>query len=110
MLIMRLITGFLFLLNLAAWITFDVICWSFTGVTLGLVVLIGIVGFLIAWGLSGEAVIAPFDYLAQPEWNIFMTKLKWANSACGIIMSIFMILCLFMNWLELREFLNINIQ
>jgi len=45
---MRIITGLLFLLNLIAWIALDVICWSFTGVTLGLVVLIGIMTFLIA--------------------------------------------------------------
>jgi len=105
---MRIITGLLFLLNLIAWIALDVICWSFTGVTLGLVVLIGIMTFLIAYSLSGETVISPFDYLAQPEWSIFTIKLKWANSACGIVMSIFTILCLFMNWFELREFLNIN--
>lgn len=105
---MRLITGFLFLLNVAAWITLDVICWSLTGVTLGLVVLIGIMTFLIAWGLSGEAVIAPFDYFAQPEWSIFTIKLKWANSACGIVMFIFTMLFIFMNWFGLREFFNIN--
>jgi hypothetical protein len=106
---MRLITGFLFLLNLAIWIAFDVICWSLTGVTLGLVVLIGIVGFLIAWGLSGEAVIVPFDYLAQPEWNIFTIKLKWANSTGGVVMLIFALICIVMDWLELRSFLDIQI-
>lgn len=106
---MRIITGFIFLLNLVAWIALDVICWMFTGGTLGFVVLIGIITFLIAWGLSGEAVIAPFDYLAQPEWSIFSIKLKWANSAGGIVMLIFALICIMMNWLELRNFLDIRI-
>lgn len=105
---MRFITGFLFLLNLAAWITLDVICWQLTGVTLGLVILIGIIGFLIAWGLSGEAVIAPFDYLAQPEWDIFIIKLKWSNSVCCTVMVIFTLICIVMDWLDLRTFLDIQ--
>lgn len=107
---MRIITGLLFLLNLTAWIAFEVICWTYTGGTLGWVVLIGIIAFLIAWGLSGEAVIAPFDYLAQPEWDVFVTKIKWSNNFCLIAMTIFALVCITMNWLQLREFLNIQIQ
>lgn len=105
---MRLITGFLFLLNLLIWIAFDVICWYLTGVTMGLIVLIGIIGFLIAWGLSGEAVIAPFDYLAQPEWDIFKIKLKWSNTVCFTVMGIFGLICIVMDWLDLRTFLDIQ--
>ena len=107
---MRLITGFLFLLNLAAWIALDIICWSLTGLALGLVVLIGIMTFLTAWGLSGEAVIAPLDYLAQPEWDIFAKKIKWSNYSCLIVMTIFAFVCIALDWLQLREFLNIRIQ
>ena len=98
---MRIITGFLFLLNLAAWIALDVICWMLTGGTLGSVVLIGIITFLIAWGLSGESVIAPLDYLAQPEWDIFVKKIKWSNNYCFISMLIFALVCFAMNWLQL---------
>lgn len=107
---MRIITGLIFLLNLTAWIVFDVVCWTYTGGTLGWIVLIGIITFLIAWGLSGEAVIAPFDYLAQPEWDIFVRKFKWSNNSCLIAMTFFAIVCIAMNWLQLRELLDIKIQ
>jgi len=98
------------MLNILVWILFDVFCWYATGITLGLVVLIGIISFLVAWGLSGEAVIAPLDYLAQPSWDIFLKKIKWSNYTCIIVMSIFAFICILMDWLQLREFLNISIQ
>ncbi len=107
---MRIITGLLFIINLIAWIAFDVFCWIHTGGTLGWVVLIGIVAFLISWGLSGEAVVAPLDYFLQPEWDIFVIKIKWANSISLITMFIFVMLCIMLDWLGLREFLNLNIQ
>ena len=107
---MRIITGTLFILNLTSWIVFDIICWIYTGGTLGWVVLIGILTFLISWGISGEAVIAPLDYLAQPEWDIFVKKIKWSNNFCVISMAIFALICIAMNWLEFREFLDIKIQ
>jgi len=71
---MRIITGFLFLLNVAFWVGFDAICWFFTGGTFGWTVLIGLIIFLIAWGISIEATIAPLDYFMQSEWGIFTKK------------------------------------
>ncbi|MEI7504424.1 MAG: hypothetical protein WCJ61_14185 [Paludibacter sp.] len=107
---MRLITGFLFILNLSAWILFDILCWYLTGVTLGLVVNVGIIAFLIAWGLSGEAVIAPLDYLALPEWDIFVKKIKLSNGIFITAITLSILLCIVMDWLHLREFLNVKIQ
>lgn len=107
---MRVITGILFFLNLAAWIFFDIVCWIMTGVTLGLIVLIGIISFLIAWGLSEEAVIAPFDYLAQPSWDVFVKKIKWSNYTCVIVMSIFALVFIVFDWFNLRDFFNIIIE
>ena len=107
---MQIIAGLIFIINLIAWITFDVFCWMHTGATFGWVGLIGIVTFLISWGLSGEAVVSPLDYFLQPEWDIFVIKLKWANSTSLIVMALFVMLSVLFNWLDLREFLNINIQ
>lgn len=107
---MRIITGLLFIVNLIAWIALDVFCWIHTGGTLGWVVLIGIVAFMISWGLSGEVVVAPFDYFIQPEWDVFVVKIKWANSASLIVMALFVMLSVMFDWLDLREFLDINIQ
>jgi hypothetical protein len=107
---MRFITGLIFIVNILSWIVFDIFCWYATGITLGLIILIGIIAFLIAWGLSGEVVIAPLDYLSQTSWEIFIKKIKWSNLTCVIVMSIFTFVCIIMDWFQLREFLNINIQ
>lgn len=107
---MRFITGFLFLLNIFAWIGLDILCWYATGITLGLIILIGIIAFLIAWGLSGEAVVAPLDYLSQTSWDNFVKKMKWSNMICVIVMSIFTLFFIIMDWFDLREFLDINIK
>jgi hypothetical protein len=106
---MRIITGFLFLLNVAFWVGFDAICWFFTGGTFGWTVLIGLIIFLIAWGISIEATIAPLDYFMQSEWGIFTKKIKWANSTSLIGMGIFTFICIIFDLLQMREFLNIKI-
>lgn len=106
---MRLITGFLFFINLIAWISFDILCWSLTGITLGIIVLIGIISFLVAWKISVEAIFAPLDYISQSEWDIFIKKIKWANSTCLISMIIFALICIIFNWFHLKEFLEISI-
>ncbi len=105
---MRFITFILFALNLTAWITFDVICWKYTGSTLGWIGLFGLITYLIAWGLSGEVVFSVMDYITQSEWDIFVSKIKWANSACIFMMGLISILSIIFDWFSLREFLNFS--
>ena len=105
---MRIITGLIFTLNFSAWITFDILCWQLTGVTLGLIVLLGLLTFLISWTLSREAIIAPLKYIMQPDWDIFFLKFKWANSAGFLSMGILSLLCLLFDWLNLRTFLGFS--
>jgi len=80
---MRIITGLIFILNFTAWITFDILCWQLTGVTLGLIVLLGLLTFLISWTLSHESIIAPLEYIMQPDLDIFfkiqMGKFGWIS-------------------------------
>lgn len=91
---MRIITGVLFMLNIAAWIGINVLCWINTGSVLGVATIIGIVVFFVAWAISEEATLAPMDYLMQPEWDIFVIKLNWANQAGIYSALIFMLLSL----------------
>lgn len=105
---MRVITGLIFILNFSAWIAFDILCWQLTGVTLGLIVLVGFFIFLISWFLSREAIIAPLDYIMQPDWDIFVLKFKWANSAGFLFMGILSLLSILFDWLDLRAFLGFN--
>lgn len=76
---------------------------------MGVVLLIGIVVFLIAWGISGTASLSISDYIMQSEWGIFASKIKWANMTAFIAMSIFIVICLAFDWLDLRFFLNITL-
>ncbi len=105
---MRAITGLIFILNFAAWIVFDIICWQLTGETFGWIVLFGTFTFIMAWALSGEAIIAPLDYIMQPDWGIFTLKFKWANSAGFLSMGILSLLCILFDWLNLRAFLGFS--
>jgi len=104
---MRVITGLIFILNFSAWIAFDILCWQLTGVTLGLIVLVGF-SFFNLLVLSREAIIAPLDYIMQPDWDIFVLKFKWANSAGFLFMGILSLLSILFDWLDLRAFLGFN--
>ena len=83
---MRILTGLVFIINLLLWIIGGVIAFFADSLLIGLPVLIGFIGFLIAWHLSGGIVIAPADYFFQPEWSVFKIKLKWSNSTGGIVL------------------------
>lgn len=104
---MRIITGFLFILNLAIWVVMSVVCWNLTGSTLGVPVTFGVIAFLIAWAISGEATLAPMDYLMQPEWDVFVTKFKWANQIGVYCAVAILVICIIFGWLNVRDFLGI---
>jgi len=90
---MRILTGLTFTANIALWIlgiTIGFVEEAF----LGAIVLIGFIGFLIGWYLSGGIVTSPADYFFQPEWTVFKTKLKWANGI-GITTGLVALLVLF---------------
>ncbi|MBA7581012.1 hypothetical protein ES708_22911 [subsurface metagenome] len=82
---MRILTGFVFILNIALWILGIIIGYANEGGVVGFPVIICYIAFLVAWHLSGGIAIAPVDYFFQPEWDVFKTKLKWSNSTGGII-------------------------
>lgn len=107
---MGCITSLLFLLNTAGWVFFNVVCWKYTGVSLGWISLVGIITFFIAWGLSGEATLAPRDYFWLTDWEIYVTKLKWANGVCMFIMGLMALLFIIFDWCGLREFAGISLS
>lgn len=76
---MRIITGFIFIANIALWIAGIVLSFSLDSLA-GIIASVSFLIFLVAWKISGETVTAPADYFFQPEWEVFVTKLKWANS------------------------------
>ena len=82
---MKVLTGFVFIANIALWLLGIIIGFSAEGGALGISVILAFITFLIAWNLSGGIATSPADYFFQPEWDVFKTKLKWSNSAAGIV-------------------------
>lgn len=105
---MKTITKLLFLLNILIWIGSGAVCWVLTGSTLGSVMFIGFIVFLIAWAISNEAIIVSCDDLMNPEWYIFIRRFLWANRASLICMGIFIFVCVAMDIFNMREFLNMK--
>lgn len=47
--------------------------------------LIGIVGFYIAYAISGDMVIAPRDFWRFSSWEVFKKKMSYAFTAFGVV-------------------------
>ena len=107
---MGFITSFLFLLNYAVWIAFDIVCWYLTGSTFGWIALCGVIVFPIAWALSGEATLSPRDFFWNTDFELFSIKIKWANSTTLVSMFLFTLLFLTFDWSGVREFLDITFE
>jgi len=107
---MRFIVSTLTVLNFLAWILLDIICWILTGTTLGLIGIVGFIGFCIAWKISSEATLAVKDYFTKTIWQQFQTKLKWANGIGFIV--IFVLICLFyaLDWFGMKEFIDVTLK
>jgi len=84
---MRILTGFVFIVNIALWILCIFLGFAAEGNVIGFPAIIGLIAFFTAWYLSGGIVVAPTDYFFQPEWDVFKTKLKWSNSS-GVIVGL----------------------
>jgi len=106
---MGCITGFLTILNVFAYILLDIVFWYFTGSTFGWIGIIGIIGFLIAFMLSGEATLSVMDYLDNTDWDIWKTKIAWANGVAGIIMIIFIMIFYATDMFGMKEFMEVTV-
>ena len=77
---MRILTGFIFLVNLAVWVAAVVLGFLYSGIAGG-AIMVGLVIFLAAWYLREDMAVSLADYFFQPEFDVFKKKLKWANGA-----------------------------
>ena len=62
------------------------------GVYNGLGGIIGMIVFYFAWGLSNDFAIAPRDWWAMPNFEVFKTKLGWAIGIAGAAAFIFILI------------------
>ena len=79
---MLIIKAAVFIFNILAILCVDVWLWTLSWCS-GVGGLVGLVGFLIGYSISGGMTIAPRDYWRLPDYEVFRKKLRYGNSICG---------------------------
>ena len=79
---MLIIKVSVFILNILAILCVDLWLWTLSWCS-GVGGLVGLVGFLIGYSISGGMTIAPRDYWRLPDYEVFRKKLRYGNSICG---------------------------
>ena len=77
---MRVLTFLTFVIAMAAMIGMDIFLFS-EDELYGLGGIIGILGFFIAYSISGDMVIAPRDYWRLSSWEVFRKKFGYGMGA-----------------------------
>ena len=79
---MLIIKASVFILYILAILCVDLWLWTLSWCS-GVGGLVGLVGFLIGYSVSGGMTIAPRDYWRLPDYEVFRKKLRYGNSICG---------------------------
>ena len=81
---MRVLTFLTFVIAMAAMIGMDIFLFS-EDELYGLGGIIGILGFFIAYSISGDMVIAPRDYWRLSSWEVFRKKCGYGMGAYVLV-------------------------
>ena len=81
---MRVLTFLTFVIAIAAMIGMDIFLFS-EDELYGLGGIIGILGFFIAYSISGDMVIAPRDYWRLSSWQVFRKKFGYGMGAYVLV-------------------------
>jgi hypothetical protein len=81
---MRVLTFLTFVIAMAAMIGMDIFLFS-EDELYGLGGIIGILGFFIAYSISGVMVIAPRDYWRLSSWEVFRKKFGYGMGAYVLV-------------------------
>ena len=73
---MRVLTFLTFLIAMIFMVAMDIFLFS-EDVLYGIGGIIGIIGFFIAYSISGDMIIAPRDYWKLSSWQVFRKKLGY---------------------------------
>ena len=84
---MLIIKVSVFILNILAILCVDIWLWTLSWCS-GVGGLVGLVGFLIGYSVSGGMTIAPRDFWRLPQYAIFRKKLLYGNSIGGSVTAI----------------------
>ena len=93
---MRVLTFLTFVIAITCMVGMDIFLFS-EDVLYGIGGVIGIVGFFIAYSISGDMIVAPRDYWRLSSWQVFRKKFGYGMStyvmvtfiASGILAAIF---------------------
>ena len=93
---MRILTFLTFVIAMAFMVGMDIFLFS-EDVLYGIGGIIGIVGFFIAYSISGDMIVAPRDYWRLSSWQVFRKKFGYGMStyvmvtfiASGVLAAIF---------------------
>lgn len=81
---MRILTFLTFVIAIAAMVGMDIFLFS-EDELYGLGGIIGILGFFIAYSISGDMVIAPRDYWRLSSWQVFRKKFGYGMGAYVLV-------------------------
>lgn len=83
---MRVLTFLTFLIAMTFMVAMDIFLFS-EDVLYGIGGIIGIIGFFIAYSISGDMIIAPRDYWRLSSWQVF--RKKFGYGMCTYILVTF---------------------
>ena len=81
---MRVLTFLTFVIAIAAMVGMDIFLFS-EDELYGLGGIIGILGFFIAYSISGDMIIAPRDYWRLSSWQVFRKKFGYGMGAYVLV-------------------------
>jgi hypothetical protein len=77
---MRILTFLTFVIAMAFMVGMDIFLFS-EDVLYGIGGVIGIIGFFIAYSISGKMIVAPKDYWRLSSWKVFKKKFGYGLTA-----------------------------
>lgn len=81
---MRVLTFLTFVIAMIFMVAMDIFLFS-EDVLYGIGGIIGIIGFFIAYSISGDMIIAPRDYWRLSSWQVFKRKFGYGMSTYILI-------------------------
>ena len=81
---MRVLTFLIFVIAMAFMVGMDIFLFS-EDVLYGIGGVIGIIGFFIAYSISGDMIIAPRDYWRLSSWEVFKKKFGYGMGAYVLV-------------------------
>ena len=81
---MRILTFLTFVITITFMVGMDIFLFS-EDVLYGIGGIIGIIGFFIAYSISGDMIVAPRDYWRLSSWQVFKKKFGYGMGAYVLV-------------------------